>query len=108
MTFVLYNVHLFNGHTFLPAPGYIHVSAGTIAAIGSGPPPEPLLASLPKGTPVLDKQGTTLIPGLIDAHIHANDGNVASLVQSLRFGVTTVCDTHNEHVNVRKLTEVSE
>lgn len=36
------------------------------------------------------------MPGLIDGHIHAAKGTTEALTQSLKFGVTTVCDLHNE------------
>ncbi|MFG3259786.1 amidohydrolase family protein [Streptomyces sp. NPDC048172] len=38
---------------------------------------------------VVDGSGKTLLPGLIDAHTHVDDG---SLAQALRFGVTTELD----------------
>ena len=41
------------------------------------------------GTPELDAQGKTLIPGLIDAHTHAYD---LALRDALNFGVTTELD----------------
>ena len=40
-------------------PGWIELTAGTITAIGSGPPRrEP------------DWRATTLVPGLVDTHVH--------------------------------------
>lgn len=56
---------------------------------------------------MLDKSGYTLIPGLIDAHVHCNDGITEALRQSLRFGVTTVGDMHNEIESLHKLKDVS-
>jgi imidazolonepropionase-like amidohydrolase len=47
-----------------------------------------------------------IIPGLIDAHIHALAGNTNSVEQSLRFGVTTVCDMHNEVEDIMRLKQV--
>jgi imidazolonepropionase-like amidohydrolase len=40
--------------------------------------------------PVVDGTGATLLPGLIDAHVHVE--NVEDLRDALRFGVTTVLD----------------
>ncbi|MEU7856678.1 amidohydrolase family protein [Nonomuraea sp. NPDC049141] len=40
----------------------------------------------------LDGTGKTLLPGLIDAHAHAFDGDLA---EALRFGVTTELDLNN-------------
>ena len=53
--------------------------------------------------PIVTASNSTLIPGLIDAHIHADEGKVLPIQQSLRFGVTTVLDMHNEPWNVTKL-----
>jgi imidazolonepropionase-like amidohydrolase len=44
-------------------PTDLYLSEGRIAGIGSG--------DAPAGTPVIDAQGGTVIPGLIDAHCHA-------------------------------------
>jgi imidazolonepropionase-like amidohydrolase len=41
------------------------------------------------GDEVVDAHGATLLPGLIDSHVHLVPG---ALVQSLNFGVTTVLD----------------
>ena len=41
------------------------------------------------GDEVIDAAGGTLLPGLIDAHVHLVPG---ALTQSLNFGVTTVLD----------------
>ena len=40
----------------------------------------------PRGADVLDARGATLLPGLVDAHVHTSE---AALAQALRFGVTT-------------------
>lgn len=57
--------------------------------------------------PVVSGSGFALVPGLIDAHIHADKGRVLAREQSLRFGVTTVLDMHNEPSNVAKLKKVA-
>ncbi|WP_372671208.1 amidohydrolase family protein [Amycolatopsis kentuckyensis] len=41
---------------------------------------------VPEGADVVDGRGATLLPGLIDAHVHSSPG---SLALALRFGVTT-------------------
>ncbi|HEY3466436.1 MAG TPA: amidohydrolase family protein, partial [Amycolatopsis sp.] len=41
---------------------------------------------VPEGAEVVDGRGATLLPGLIDAHVHSAPG---SLALALRFGVTT-------------------
>lgn len=45
---------------------------------------------LPAGVQVIDGRGKTLLPGLIDAHVHAAE--LSALEQALAFGVTTVLD----------------
>lgn len=42
-----------------------------------------------EGDEVIDAGGATVLPGLIDAHVHLVPG---ALAQSLTFGVTTVLD----------------
>jgi imidazolonepropionase-like amidohydrolase len=51
----------------------------------------------------ISRPGHTLLPGLIDAHIHADGASPIALPQSLRFGVTTACDMGNEDYNIAKL-----
>jgi imidazolonepropionase-like amidohydrolase len=46
--------------------------------------------SIPRGAEIIDGQGKTLMPGLIDAHVHVWDES--GLRQALVFGVTTVID----------------
>lgn len=53
---------------------------GKIASIGSG--------AAPSGIRVLDLEGKYVLPGLIDAHTHAD--NVAAFRRALESGVTTV------------------
>lgn len=100
--FVIEDVKIFTGHDFIDQ-GFVLIKGGRIATVGSGKfdcdtvDEEPTRISRP---------GDTLIPGLIDAHIHALLGNLESVEQSLRFGVTTVCDMHNnpsDNENVKKV-----
>lgn len=44
----------------------------------------------PSGTVVVDGTGCTLLPGLIDCHVHIRDE--AQLASCASFGVTAVCD----------------
>ncbi|WP_415977503.1 amidohydrolase family protein [Rhodococcus sp. 077-4] len=48
-----------------------------------------MISAAQEGDEVIDARGGTLIPGLIDAHVHLVPG---ALEQSLTFGVTTVLD----------------
>ena len=58
------------------------VADGRIASVGDAP--------APTGVQTIDGAGKTLLPGLIDAHVHAFDQN--ALRDALRFGVTTELD----------------
>lgn len=94
---ILKDVKIFDGENIIPR-GYVVVDEqGLIQDVGSADPPDGL-----KGT-VISKPGHTLMPGLIDAHIHADNGNEVALTQSLKFGVTTVCDMGNDPQYIRKL-----
>lgn len=57
------NVRVFDGESPDLATATVTVEGGTIAAVGSAPPPP--------GAEVVDGGGRVLMPGLIDAHIHA-------------------------------------
>ncbi len=72
---------LFDGHRF-HAPGCLLVREGRIAATAGRLTP-------PAGVPVLDAPGSTVLPGLIDAHVHVAPG---ALQAALRAGVTTEVD----------------
>jgi imidazolonepropionase-like amidohydrolase len=80
---LLRGVRLFDGERFGPAADVL-VRDGMIASVG------PAGASIPAGCQVIEGAGRTLLPGLIDAHVHviAVDG----LKQCLAFGVTAVVD----------------
>ncbi|KAK2608025.1 hypothetical protein N8I77_006662 [Diaporthe amygdali] len=98
-TFVIQDVLIFDGKNFIEK-GYVVVTNGKIKELGSG------LPVTPTDVPTYSKPGCTVIPGLIDAHVHALGGDVHSIEQSIRFGVTTILDMHNEaehNVHLRKV-----
>ena len=97
-SFILRDVRVFTGDSSIDA-GYVLVDNGKIKAVGS-------MASIPQLEPsvkAISKPNHTLLPGLIDCHIHADKADPEALPQALRFGVTTVCDMQNELANVLKL-----
>jgi imidazolonepropionase-like amidohydrolase len=73
---------VFDGQRLHPADTVL-VADGTVAGIGPG-------LGVPPGAEVIDGRGGTLLPGLIDCHVHA--GDVRALGQALAFGVTTELD----------------
>jgi imidazolonepropionase-like amidohydrolase len=72
---------LFDGDRFLPR-GCLLVLEGRVAALDARLTP-------PAGVPVVDARGGTVLPGLIDAHVHVFPG---ALQSALRSGVTTELD----------------
>lgn len=91
------DVRIFTGEREIPN-GSVLIADGKIHQVF-----ESQLDAPEASTRVVSKPGHTLLPGFIDCHIHASSGNTVALPQSLRFGVTTVCDMHNEPPNVAKL-----
>jgi imidazolonepropionase-like amidohydrolase len=81
-SFAITHVRLFDGERTLQDQTVI-VRDGKIAYVGNQP-------SIPQGTPNIAGEGRTLLPGLIDAHVHAYPGN--SLREAESLGVTTVLD----------------
>jgi imidazolonepropionase-like amidohydrolase len=104
----------FDGERTLPGGALVFVDDGIIAGV------EPASAAVPDGCAVTYVPGTTLLPGLIDAHVHlcANGGPDAldripsltpaeladvittSLAQQRAAGVTSVRDLGDHHFAV--------
>jgi imidazolonepropionase-like amidohydrolase len=79
--FVIRDVRVFDGVRVTPSATVV-VRDGKIASVGEG-------SDAPRGLPVIDGSGKTLLPGLIDSHTHSF-GN--ALRQALESGVTTELD----------------
>jgi imidazolonepropionase-like amidohydrolase len=81
-SFVVANVRVFDGERTWPNT-HVVVTGGTIRAVGGD-------RGAWRGLPEIDATGLTLLPGIIDAHVHLS--GTEDLRQALRFGVTTVLD----------------
>ncbi len=66
------NARIFDGHSADCAPGmWVRVADGLIQEISDRP------IAVPDGTQVIDVAGRTLMPGMIDAHVHAFASDVS-------------------------------
>lgn len=81
--FAIRNVRVFDGETAIDATTVV-VREGRIAAVTPD-------ATLPEGLPIIDGAGKTLLPGFIDAHVHAFGSAQRDMP---RFGVTSGLDMH--------------
>ena len=82
---VIRNVRVFDGEKLLPAAD-VSVENGLIRAVGKN-------LKVASSTKEVDGAGDTVLPGLIDSHVHAW-GDV--LKQALIFGVTTELDMFSD------------
>ena len=90
---MLFAVVAFRGATLVDGTGaapranaLLVVENGRIVSVGLSGPAS--LAALPAGAEVRDVSGSWIVPGLIDAHVHAESDE--DLARMLRWGVTTV------------------
>ncbi|MCH8477839.1 MAG: amidohydrolase family protein [Wenzhouxiangella sp.] len=94
--FTLRAERMFTGSKWL-IPGLVEVRDGQISRVGSDFEPAADL-------PLLDLGDRTLLPGLIDAHVHAFG---TALVDALNFGVTTVLDQANDSALIETLRQAA-
>lgn len=84
-SFVVRDVRVFDGERTTERRSVL-VENGRISRVG-GPDLE-----VPQSAEVIDGRGRTLLPGLIDSHVHVTDSAAADLRQAISLGVTTVLD----------------
>lgn len=82
--FVVRDARVFDGERTLEHRSVL-VDSGRIVSIG------PAQMSAPRAEEI-DGRNRTLLPGLIDSHVHVADSAESALRQALVFGVTTVLD----------------
>lgn len=90
-TFAIRDVRVFDGEKVLDRATVL-VRDGKIAGVGPD-------LEVPNGFTVVDGTGRTLLPGLIDSHVHTF-GNALS--RALVFGVTAVLDMFTDHTQARQ------
>ncbi len=89
------NIRIFDGHHFA-GPLNVLVENGKIQLVGS-------LVKKPANAEVISGEGLTLLPGLIDSHVHVFGS--AHLTQALAFGVTTELDMFSNVKNSKSIEE---
>ena len=80
---VVTNARIVHGDGRVSEHASLEIRGGRIQRIGKTPSP---------ASRTIDAGGRTVIPGLIDAHVHVEDWTLPFF---LRYGVTTVRDLHN-------------
>jgi hypothetical protein len=94
------NIKIFDGRDIIPS-GFVLVSGGVISHVDSQPP-----VSIPSNTQRVPGADRTLLPGLIDSHVHAHlhPGKGSDEIKApMKLGVTTILDMHNEPDDVNRL-----
>jgi len=87
---LIHSVRIFSGEEVISQNGYVLLQDGLIKNISASTP-----SDVPKADITIDGAGHTVLPGLIDGHVHAHDG-LPELEQALKFGVTTVLDMFHD------------
>ena len=97
--FLIRDVRMFDGHRVFEHRSVL-VADGVIRAIGGTD-----MAS--NGAQVVDGKGKTLLPGIIDAHVHVPHVDTRNaLIQSARFGVTTDLDMFTGRETLKAIKQI--
>ncbi|GGG08921.1 imidazolonepropionase [Paenibacillus albidus] len=80
---VIKNVRIFDGEKII-ASRHVVIKGGSIISVGGDHPGD---------ATIVDGENATLIPGLIDAHVHTS---IAGLRDALKFGVTTELEMNGD------------
>ncbi|KAK6823016.1 hypothetical protein PG987_014561 [Apiospora arundinis] len=83
---IIKNGHVFDGERYM-GPKTVVIEGSQISQEGEGDTGN---NAGDDGSEVIDATGCTLLPGLIDCHVHIRDED--QLASCASFGVTTVCD----------------
>lgn len=96
---VFREVRLFDGERTIDHANVV-VRDGTVQAVGGAP-------DIHHATTVIEGRGRTLLPGLIDSHVHVADDAKSALGQTLALGVTTVLDMFSGGERLKTLKRVA-
>ena len=96
--FIVRDVRLFDGDETTEHRSVL-VDSGRIVRVGG-----PELGS--PGARIVDGRGCTLLPGLIDSHVHIADDVHGALAQALAFGVTTELDMFSSGARYARMKQV--
>lgn len=83
---LIHDVRIFDGESVISSDGSVLFEDGRIKYVSATTP-----VSLPIADIVINGNGHTLLPGLIDGHVHTHSG-VPDLELDIKFRVTTVLD----------------
>lgn len=81
---VIRHARVFDGSRTIPRATVV-VEGGIIRSVAGSP-------KIPPNAEIVDAEGRTLLPGLIDSHVHIAVEDANSLRKALLFGVTTLLD----------------
>ncbi len=95
------NVRVVHGDGRITRRANLAVAGGLIAWVDSLDGVAPPIPSRPRAAREIDAAGRTIMPGLIDAHVHIEPWTLPIF---LEYGVTTVRDLHNDPDYVMPLT----
>ncbi len=96
------DVRIFDGISVIHEAGSVLIEGARIVSVTEDAP-----ENIPDNTEIIDGKGKTLLPGLIDCHVHAGS-DPEDLKQPLRFGVTTILDMHNDPKAVAELKKAAQ
>ncbi|KAF4595996.1 hypothetical protein GQ602_001609 [Ophiocordyceps camponoti-floridani] len=102
---LIHSVLLFDGESWHPNSTVV-IDSDAIVSVHKGKVAPPSS----NATTVIDGTGHTLLPGLIESHMHAHDGHLPegkdvafNLRSALRCGITTCCDMHSSPDCIHRL-----
>ena len=95
--FVVRDVRVFDGEEVIERTN-VEVRGGAISSVGEEP--------VQPGIEIIDGRGRTLLPGLIDGHVHVADDAESALEQALLMGVTTVFDMFTAGERLRRIKQI--